>query len=533
MKRRIFLQGVGGAALATPFLSSFVSSTARAQTAPPVRNILFFTHNGCNTNRWFPAIENGPLTAADLSPTLAPLGDVVDKLLLPRGFKSLNEYFAGQSVDPHNQAMGTKLTCAPIQESGDNYALGMSVDHEMAKQMNPDGASPLLLSVGQRSTSIKEVVSFSAPETAYVSEVNPSVVYSQLTGVLSNASSGGGVPEPVTEADYRVLQGRSVLDLVENDLKRYQARNMSMSDKQKVEVWLELLRETETNIVNMGGAGGGSAMATASCTNDFAAGMGVTEAEVAAAGTGVSGNRSGAFVFAQSGSDALTQSFTVGGDMMLNLIALSAICDTNRVMGMIYPGYVIFDWDGVHHQYDHHGISHRSGDLGVDNSCVSGVMEMINEIDNWYAGKFTKLVKLLDSIPEGDRTVLDNSATIWLPELSDGDAHNQNNLPILIAGSAGGKLKQGMAVNVEGRDIGQGNSESGCTDTMNTSGNTRSQGGNVPINKLYCTLMNAYGMTAPGGGEWTEWGYADNDAGITGNGGFTNPGEVSELKANG
>jgi hypothetical protein len=228
------------------------------------------------------------------------------------------------------------------------------------------------------------------------------------------------------------------------------------------------------------------------------------------------------------GSEALNQSFTLGGDMMLNLIALSAICDTNRSMGMIYPGYVTFDWDGVHHQYDHHGLSHRDGTLDVDNDCLEGVMGMIQEIDEWYAGKYAKLVKLLDSIPEGEGTLLDNSATIWLPELSDGDAHNLNNLPILIAGSAGGKLKQGQAVNVYGRDIGQGGSESGCNESQNTSGFTGSQGGDVPINKLYCTLMNAYGMTSPEGGEWTKWGDFDNN---NKNGeAFTNPGESTELK---
>src|SRR5690606_835110 len=116
MKRRYFLQGIGGAALAAPCLSSLAGRTARAQASAPVRNIIFFTHNGCNTNRWFPTVEDGPLTAADLSPTLSPLADVVDKLLLPRGFRSMNTYFSGQTIDPHNQAMGSKLTCAPIQE---------------------------------------------------------------------------------------------------------------------------------------------------------------------------------------------------------------------------------------------------------------------------------------------------------------------------------------------------------------------------------------------------------------------------------
>lgn len=530
MKRRLFLQGIGGATLMAPFLSTPFERLARAQASAPSRFIMYFTHNGCNTNKWFPVVEDGPLTAADLSPTLSPLADVVDNLLLPRGFKSLNTYGQRQAVDPHNQAMGSKLTCATIEEGRQtNYATGVSVDHEMAKQMNPDDSGPLLLSVGQRSTSIKEVVSFSAPSTPYVSEVNPALIYAQLTGVFGSAMPNGGVPAPTTEADYRVLQGQSVIDLVADDLAMYQNRVRSAADKQKVEAWLQLIRETERGMAAMGDTVGGGTAATASCNSEFATSMGVTDADVAAAGTGVSGERSGAFVFAQQTTDAMRQSFTLGGDMMLNLIALSAICDMNRVMGMVYPGYVIFDWDGISHQYDHHGISHRDGTLDVDNDCVPGVMNMIAEIDNWYAGKYTKLVKMLKGIPEGDSNVLENSAVVWLPELSDGDAHNLNNLPILVAGSAGGKLKQGVAVNVEGRNIGQGGSENGCNEQMNTSGFTGSQGGNVPINKFYCTLMNVFGMRTADGGEWTHWGQFDND---NKNGeDFTNPGDVPELKA--
>ncbi len=94
--------------------------------------------------------------------------------------------------------------------------------------------------------------------------------------------------------------------------------------------------------------------------------------------------------------------------------------------------------------------------------------------------------------------MLDNTATMWLQELSDGAAHNLNNLPIVIAGSAGGYLKQGYAVNVEGKGtIGVGSSDNSCADgtTSGTIGNTGSSGGNLPINKLYVTLMNAVGCT--------------------------------------
>jgi hypothetical protein len=152
---------------------------------------------------------------------------------------------------------------------------------------------------------------------------------------------------------------------------------------------------------------------------------------------------------------------------------------------------------------------------------------MIAQIDNWYAGKFTKLVNTFDSIQEGDKTLLDNTATMWLPELSDGAAHNLNNLPILIAGSCGGYLKQGTAVNVEGKNIGVGNSEGSCQNG-GTIGNTGSSGGNVPINKLYVTLMNAVGCTAADGGPVTTFGVFDGNKDTDG---IKNPGEVTALKA--
>lgn len=528
MKRRMFLQGFGGAAVAAPFLSSMVGRSSWAQEPGPiVRNILFFTHNGVNTTQWFPKIEDGPLTASDLSPTLKPLGEIVDQILIPRGFRSLNSFGAGQSLDPHNQAMGSKLTCAPINDNrqSDNYAKGKSVDHEMASQMNPDKAPPLLLSVGQSSTSIKEVISFSAPETPHISEVNPFVVYSQLTKLLTAATPGSTptTPGAASPGDHRLLAGQKSMDLIRDDLKRLQGLNMSASDRSRVEAWLGLLEETEGGIIAMG-----NSMSNAACNVTYAGDMGVNDSTIAAAGTGAKGTKSGSFNFniPSANDETMKQSFTLGGDMMLNLIALSAICDHNRVLGMVYPGYVIFNWDNISHEYDHHGLSHRSGDLGTDNSCVPGVMKMITDIDNWYAGKYTKLCKLLKSIPEGDTNILTNSATMWLNELSDGDAHNLNDLPIVIAGSAGGKLKQGVAVNVEGKTLGAGKSETGCTDTQNTSGITSTSGGRVPINKLYCTLMNAYGMT-DNGAPWEKFGAGDTDKM---DGTFQSPGEVTALK---
>jgi hypothetical protein len=303
---------------------------------------------------------------------------------------------------------------------------------------------------------------------------------------------------------------------------------MSKADSQRLSDWKDLLRATETGI--MTGTPG-------MCTKPAAEGMpfNVTQTAVTAGSpTGkitlgsVLGNRPDA-----EGDKNLATSFTLGGDLMLNLIALTLICDMNRSIILLYPGYVTFNWEGIMHTHEHHGLSHRTGDFGVGGACkVDGVLDMIHAIDKWYASKYAKLVGLLDSISEGGGKLLDNTATMWLPELSDGAAHNLNNLPIIVSGSLGGYLKQGQVVNVDSGNPDFGKSSSTCTNGGNI-GFTGSSGGNVPINKLYCTLMNGLGCTedgTPTGGKVTKFGQFD---GMGASGGITNPGEVTKLTSAG
>src|SRR6478752_9570255 len=340
MNRRLFLRGVGGAALAAPFLSSVYEKSAKADAVtPPKRLVIFYTHNGCLTDKWFPVKEDGPLTADDLtSTTLAPLAPYVSKLLLPRGFRSMNGYAAGQTIDPHDQAMGSKLTCAKITEDSNRYATAASLDHVIAKQINPGGTTPLVLSVGAASTKIKEILSFSGPNTAFPANVNPQTVYNQLTGLFKASGSTPGTAPVTTAGDYKVARGASAIDLVKADLTRFQALKMSQADKTRVQDWLDLLRTTETGIMNT----------PSSCSADAATAIGATADAVKAASPAgaISG---GAFAGGNTaaGNTNLATSFTLGGDMMMNLMALSMICDTNRMLLLLYPGYVTFNWDGI------------------------------------------------------------------------------------------------------------------------------------------------------------------------------------------
>src|SRR5690349_15093265 len=95
MNRRIFLRGLGGACVAAPFLSTLAAarSVGAHAAAAPKRLLIMFTHYGCLTTKFFPKLSHGALTATDLqATTLAPLAPFVDKMLLPRGIRSMNEW---------------------------------------------------------------------------------------------------------------------------------------------------------------------------------------------------------------------------------------------------------------------------------------------------------------------------------------------------------------------------------------------------------------------------------------------------------
>jgi hypothetical protein len=128
----------------------------------------------------------------------------------------------------------------------------------------------------------------------------------------------------------------------------------------------------------------------------------------------------------------------------------------------------------MNHQYNHHKLSHgntRDDDTGQE---VPGWEQMIHEIDVWHAGEFAYLLDRLSMYTEGNGTVLDNSAVVWMNELSHGKDHDFRDLPYVIAGSCGGYFKQGQYLRVSG---------------PNTRGDQ-----DAPHNKLLATIMNAVGV---------------------------------------
>jgi hypothetical protein len=558
LSRRLFLRGVLGAAVAAPFLGSVFERAAKAQGMPtpqaPKRLIVMFTHYGCLTNRWFPTKSHGPLTAADYTATnLAALAAFAPKILMPRGIRSMNQWHAknskqgtavGQGNDPHTQVVGSYFTCQPVTPNTNNpfdinntaakfnaLPTGPSLDHVIARQLSPD-KSPLFMRVSGTQDNNQTGISFSDAQVSFPGVGKASQVYSTLTGLFKTGTV-------TTPADYQAIKGKSILDLVKGDLQTLERYDMSSSDKQKLAAWKELMSSTGTTVAQI----------TQQCNANLAATLGLTDKALAGGAGGIGGDPVAGKI-----TDTMD-----GADVFAALATLAAACNANPVIFLKFPGNYVFRGlttpSGKAISLENHSASHRIGNANQGgDDCVDGVMDILDTIDKFYVSKFANLLKLLDSIPEGDRTVLDNSAAIWFQEMSDGNAHNLNNIPIIHAGSCGGYFKTGQAVNVDTANTGaanltRGNSDKFCngtnfipTNEVDTTGTTEGTAV-APINKYFCNIMNALGVKAGADGfpkeggtaPVTHYGMYDNTADFFGGGTnpakINNPGEYTALKA--
>lgn len=506
MKRRLFLQGVGGAALAAPYLSSIAPKSARAQSEYATNLAIYFHHNGCLKANYRKDVRSGPLDLSGLS-TFTNLVGLEHKMLQIRGldlgvagFNGVTYMGKTITFDPHDQGTGSKLTAAPYNEETPRWSQGISFDHFIAGLIQP-GTDPLVFSpTGATFADIKTVVSYkvAGDGKAFSPESNPSKLYANLTGVLAS-----GVTSPATQADAKVLRGQSILDLTREDLLRLSGKSLSAADKQRLEAWSELLVAAESVVIPAG------------CNTEVALALGIDEAAITAAGgsSGGGGGRPGGG-FGGGGNTELQM--TVGMEVMQKLAALHMLCNMNRVVLQHNQSFITYNWGGMTSTADHHGVSHRTGSAAVTGADPELYEPMIKEIDTFLGGQYAKFVKVLDSIPQGEgTTLLDYSALLWLPELGDGMAHDNQDLPITIAGSMGGFLQQGVIVDGKPASSGGGGFGGGGGGGFGSPG--------TPINQLYVSLAQGLGRT-----EVETFGMADTsdvDKGIT------KPGPLSVIHA--
>ena len=126
--------------------------------------------------------------------------------------------------------------------------------------------------------------------------------------------------------------------------------------------------------------------------------------------------------------------------LMLDMIALAFESDVTRVATFMFGNSVStvnFSFlEGV--SESHHETSHHQN--------KTEKLDQYERISTWHVAQYAYLLDKLKSIPEGDSNVLDNSAILFGSALRDGNKHSPRDLPLLVAGKAGGALRQGQHI---------------------------------------------------------------------------------------
>jgi Protein of unknown function (DUF1552) len=400
ISRRMVLRGAA-AAIALPALDSLLrpSPAGAAVSATPQRFVAW--HIGCGVwgKSWFPT-DFG--TGYTLSPSLAALAKMKSKVLVLSGITNKP---ACSPTGSHGCGPPAMLTCR--QGTKPQITMGVSVDQVYAQALgNATRIPSLQLSVTDRTFADVEypavyngTVSWSDATTPLVPTVKGELVFDRL--FAGQAAQGMADAAAAAALAKRKALRTSVLDNVIGQVSSLQPK-LGTSDRAKLDQYLTSLRAVELEVQNTSGK-------PSTCSPNGMVRPTATTADVPALTT-----------------------------VMLDLMVLAFQCDATRVITFMQGngGNTSFQrcpWLNI--TEDHHGLSHHQNDA------AKGVK--LAAIDAWEVQQYAYFLEKLDAIDEGGSTALDNSLIFLSSEISDGNSHNQTNKPILLAGSAGGKILTG------------------------------------------------------------------------------------------
>lgn len=431
INRRTVLRGAGGLAVGLPFLSGMLlPGRSHADDSTPTRLVIFYSPGGTLLDQWRP---QGTSTDFSLQPMMMPLAPYLDKLVFLDGVDMpITQIGNGH---PHSRGMagvltGQQLLPGNFNTNGGNagFAAGPSVDQIVAAKISAGLRLPSLeLSAGW-STGISaggqphpgNVINYQAPSkpggpaTPVPPSTDPLNTFKRVfQGV------GGDAQANAKELAFTT----SVLDGVQEDFKRLMPQ-LGSEDRQKLEAHLALVQEAQSGI-NKGVSG------TCVAPSNINQTPGYYDDPIA---SGVSRGDS------DGGSMAITTGAKVPekGEAMTDLLVASLACDLTRVATMQWSdseakfmlGF-LKDGSGQSLKDHHHGYQH-------DRGFQPGALEVIY---HFYAQKLAYLLQKLDSVQEGNGTLLDNTLVLSVSEIQAPENHGQRNMPFILAGKAGGKLQ--------------------------------------------------------------------------------------------
>jgi len=402
ISRRAVLRGVG-CAVSLPWLESLHAlADTPAASAFPKRFGVIFLGNGVNEDHWS---AEGSGAAMKLSRTLEPLEPLKQKVNVIDGL--FVKALTGQGIHPAQT--GSLLSGAHIAKGAIIHS-GISVDQMIASRIDDTPQSSIVLACDQPMTGFHETnfsmaysshISWQSPDSPVPVEVYPSLAWDSL---FDNRS---------------ILLNISILDRVK-DRAQALAGKVSASDRSKLDEYLTSVREVEKRVEGM--------RKTKDQADDSAKAKNTVAATM------------------DRPANGLPEDLREHARLMCDIIAIAFQTNKTRVASLIISrdlSAMYYPFLGV--KDGHHSASHNNNSDGYE------------RIARFHVSQFAYLASKLDSMKEGDGTVLDHSCLMFLSNLWIGRKHDNFRLPLILAGGLGGTLETGRALNY--LDAGEDNRE--------------------------------------------------------------------------
>jgi len=388
ISRRTMLRGLG-VTMALPWMESVrvwgdTKKVAKQASEAPVRMGILFAGCGFHSKEWW---AKGEGKAMELGKVLAPLKDFREKMVFIRGLYN-KEALKGNI---HSSQTGNLLSGAPLA-SGGRIQSGTSVDQYVAKRIGHQTKVPSLVLGCEKSNPgvhknysllYSSHISWSSPNTPTPLEVYPSLAFDRL---FKNKTETGD---------------RSVLDAILGDARDLR-RNISRQDQQKLDEYLNSVREVEQRIESAGKRGELQGWRPT-----------LTKPNM------------------PRPKDGYPQDIVEHMRLMSDILVLAFQTDTTRICTLKLNndhGTLRFPHIGVDYMI-HHLLSH------TDNADWL-------KVNQFFLEQMAYIARRLDAIQEGPRTALDNTMLMLCSSMITGH-HDAKQLPVVMLGGAGGRIKGG------------------------------------------------------------------------------------------
>jgi len=402
LSRRALLRGAG-AAIALPLLDSMIPArTALAQTAatPKSRLGCIYIPHGATMDKWTPAAEG---TKFEFSETLEPLEPFRDQVCVVSGLahKPVAPWTGEDTggAENHVRAAAVFLSGAhPVK--GDRAFVGPTVDQLAAAGIGQDTPLPSVeLSIEELGLSCdagftcayRNTLAWKSATLPLPMENNPQVVFERLFG-------DGSTDE---QRHARRDQAKSLLDSVIGQVASLR-QDLPAADRGRLSDYLDEVREVERRVISV--------------DQRLSSGIELPEAP-----TGV--------------PDTFEQHLNLMFDLQVlayksEITRISTLMLARENSNAIYPGC------GVREGF--HNASHHSNERKN--------MDQFAVINRYHVKALAYFLDKLRATPDGDGTLLDHSMILYGSSLSDGNEHNFDPLPVVLAGGGSGQLRGGRHV---------------------------------------------------------------------------------------